>query len=185
MQQGRRSENGSARHAGLNAKKAKREKVQQEKLDDWCTEHDKDGNGEFDRAELKSLLIALHPEHTIEETTLDQLMERATGVYTASMTLRGDKNGSVTKRDMLKTVSQYECCEPSPEPRRSTLRQHACTSHGSTLLTLPVHPTVPQTSKTRSGSTTSSTNSTLTSPPRGVEKTQATAAPPEGEPARR
>lgn len=50
--------------------------------------------GEFDRDELRSLLNALHPEQPVEDSMLDQLLERATGVYTASLTLVGDKRHS-------------------------------------------------------------------------------------------
>jgi hypothetical protein len=97
------------RQETLNLKRVRYEQKQQAKLDLWCTEHDEDGNGEFDRQELSGLLNALYPEHTLGEDMLDQLMERATGVYTSSLTLRGDKNGRVTKKALFKTVSQYEC----------------------------------------------------------------------------
>ena len=56
---------------------------QQAKLNRWCEEYDEDGNGEFDRKELASLLNALFPGHTCGEDMLDELMERATGVYAA------------------------------------------------------------------------------------------------------
>ena len=107
------------RQETLNLKRVRYEQKQQAKLDLWCTEHDEDGNGEFDRQELSGLLNALYPEHTLGEDMLDQLMERATGVYTSSLTLRGDKNGRVTKKALFKTVSQYECCEPPLAPRRT------------------------------------------------------------------
>ena len=107
------------RQETLNLKRVRYEQKQQAKLDLWCTEHDEDGNGEFDRQELSGLLNALYPEHTLGEDMLDQLMERATGVYTSSLTLRGDKNGRVTKKALFKTVSQYECCEPPSAPRRT------------------------------------------------------------------
>ena len=115
----------SARQMALNQKRLQRERVQQAKLDKWCEEHDDDGNGEFDRNELRSLLNALHPEHPLEEEQLDLLMERATGVYTASLTLRGDRDGAVTKKSLLKTVSQYEGCEPlAIEPNAARTRRH-------------------------------------------------------------
>ena len=108
----RRSAASSARQMALNQKRLQREREQQAKLDAWCEQHDDDGNGEFDRNELRSLLNALYPDHEVEEEQLDQLMERATGVYTANLTLKGDKNGRVTKKLLLKTVAQYEGCEP-------------------------------------------------------------------------
>ena len=107
------------RQETLNLKRLRYEQQQQAKLDLWCEEHDEDGNGEFDRKELEGLLNALYPEHILGEDMLDQLMERATGVYTSSLTLRGDKNGRVTKKALFKTVSQYECCEPPSAPRRT------------------------------------------------------------------
>mmetsp|Transcript_58885 Transcript_58885/g.141256 ORF Transcript_58885/g.141256 Transcript_58885/m.141256 type:complete len:232 (-) Transcript_58885:117-812(-) len=105
----RRSAVAAARQINLNQKKLKREAEQVAKLDLWCTEHDGDGNGEFDRDELRTLLNALHPQQPVEDSMLDELLERATGVYTSSLTLRGDKNGRVTKKALFKTVSQYEC----------------------------------------------------------------------------
>ena len=115
------------RQETLNLKRLRYEQQQQAKLDLWCEEHDEDGNGEFDRKELEGLLNALYPEHILGEDMLDQLMERATGVYTSSLTLRGDKNGRVTKKALFKTVSQYECCEPPSAPRRT----HALVAHTS------------------------------------------------------
>uniref|UniRef100_A0A7S0DYV2 EF-hand domain-containing protein n=1 Tax=Phaeocystis antarctica TaxID=33657 RepID=A0A7S0DYV2_9EUKA len=104
----RRSAVAAARQINLNQKKLKREAEQVAKLDLWCTEHDGDGNGEFDRDELRTLLNALHPQQPVEDSMLDELLERATGVYTSSLTLRGDKNGRVTKKALFKTVSQYD-----------------------------------------------------------------------------
>ena len=84
-----------ARQINLNQRRLKRETEQAAKLDRWCTEHDVDGNGEFDRDELRSLLNALHPEQPVEDSMLDELLERATGVYTSSLTLVGDKRHSM------------------------------------------------------------------------------------------
>lgn len=117
------------RQETLNLKRLRYEQQQQAKLDLWCTEHDADGNGEFDRAEITTLLNALYPEHTLGEDMLDQLMERATGVYTSSLTLRGDKNGRVTKKALFKTVSQYECCEPQSVPRGTHALAARISSH--------------------------------------------------------
>ena len=72
------------RQVTLNQKRVLHEQQQQAKLDRWCEEYDEDGNGEFDRKELASLLNALFPEHTCGEDMLDELMERATGVYRRS-----------------------------------------------------------------------------------------------------
>ncbi len=98
----RRSAVAAARQINLNQKKLKREAEQVAKLDLWCTEHDGDGNGEFDRDELRTLLNALHPQQPVEDSMLDELLERATGVYTSSLTLRGDK-----RKRMLKVPSLW------------------------------------------------------------------------------
>ena len=125
----RRSSVAAARQINLNQKKLKKDAQQVAKLNLWCTEHDVDGNGEFDREEITTLLNALYPEHTLGEDMLDQLMERATGVYTSSLTLRGDKNGRVTKKALFKTVSQYECCEPQSVPRGTHALAARLSSH--------------------------------------------------------
>jgi len=93
----RRSSVAAARQINLIQKKLKKDAQQVAKLNLWCTEHDLDGNGEFDREELRSLLNHLHPMQPVEDTMLDELLERATGVYTSSLTLRGDKRNSVLK----------------------------------------------------------------------------------------
>ena len=93
----RRSSVAAARQINLNQKKRKKDAQQVAKLNLWCTEHDLDGNGEFDREELRSLLNHLHPTQPVEDAMLDELLERATGVYTSSLTLRGDKRNSVLK----------------------------------------------------------------------------------------
>ena len=85
----RRSAVAAARQINLNNKKLALEAKQAAKLDAWCEEHDKDGNGEFDRDELRTLLNGLHPDRDpVEDEKLDDLMERATGVYTSSLTLQ-------------------------------------------------------------------------------------------------
>ena len=91
----RRSSVAAARQINLNQKKLKKDAQQVAKLNLWCTEHDVDGNGEFDREELRSLLNHLHPMQPVEDTMLDELLERATGVYTSSLTLVGDKRHSM------------------------------------------------------------------------------------------
>ena len=93
----RRSAVAAARQINLNQKKLKREAEQIAKLDLWCVEHDGDGNGEFDREELRGLLNALHPTQPVEDSMLDELLEKATGVYTSSLTLRGDKRNRMLK----------------------------------------------------------------------------------------
>ena len=90
-----RSAVAQARQINLNQRRLKRETEQAAKLERWCSEHDVDGNGEFDRDELRSLLNALHPEQPVEDSMLDELLQRATGVYTASLTLVGDKRHSM------------------------------------------------------------------------------------------
>ena len=78
----------AARQINLNKKKAAMEAKQWVKLDKWCVDHDKDGDGEFDRDELRDLLNALHPEQEVADEKLDDLIIRATGVYTSSLTMR-------------------------------------------------------------------------------------------------
>ena len=75
-----RSAVAQARQINLNQRRLKRETEQAAKLERWCSEHDVDGNGEFDRDELRSLLNALHPEQPVEDSMLDELLQRATGV---------------------------------------------------------------------------------------------------------
>ena len=113
----RRSSVAAARQINLNQKKLKREAEHQATLDLWCNEHDRDGNGEFDRDELRSLLNALHPTQPVEDSMLDELLEKATGVYTSSLTLRGDK-----RNRMLKVPSWW--CHRPPRAEATLLYLH-------------------------------------------------------------
>ena len=88
-----------------------RDKKRQEKLkvqlEEWFQKFDSNGDGQFQRDELRMLLVFLYPQNEPEEAAIDMLMLKATAVETHTMHLPGDKNGSVGRADLMETVMRY------------------------------------------------------------------------------
>lgn len=89
-----------------------RDKERQEKLraqlEDWFEKFDTNGDGVFQRDELRQLLIFLFPNNTAPaEETIDLLIIRATEIETSSLKVRGNKDGAVSRNELLETVLRY------------------------------------------------------------------------------
>ena len=65
------------------------------------------GDGRFQRDELRQLLNFLYPQAEASEERIDELVERATRMESSSLTLPGNKNGSVSRSDLFATVMRY------------------------------------------------------------------------------
>lgn len=64
--------------------------------------------GSFQRDELRELLVYLFPNNTAPaEETIDLLMIRATEIETSSLKVRGNKDGAVSRNELLETVLRY------------------------------------------------------------------------------
>ena len=78
------------------------------RLRSWFKEFDTNDNGELERDELSALLLYLHPEHPPDDALLDMLIEKATAVESFSISLRGSKDGAVSRMAAQKTVQTYD-----------------------------------------------------------------------------
>ena len=86
----------------------RREAALRAQLEEWFEKYDSNGDGKFSRDELRVLLTEILPDHPPTEENLDYLIERATSMDTVSLKIRGNKNGSVTRHELMKTVMRYK-----------------------------------------------------------------------------
>ena len=87
---------------------AQRQEKLRAQLEEWFQKFDANGDGQFQRDELRQLLIFLYPNNPAPaEETIDLLIERATAIETASLKVRGNKDGAVSRNELLETVLRY------------------------------------------------------------------------------
>ena len=93
--------------AQLRAREEERKVRLHAEVDAWFRQFDFNQDGKLQRDELAHLLKHLEPDRPPTEEVIDFLMEKATAIETYSMTIAGDKNGSVSWHDARKTVETY------------------------------------------------------------------------------
>jgi len=76
-------------------------------LRDWFGRFDDNNDGRLQRDELRALLTHLEPESPPDEATLDMLIVKATSIESSSLTIRGNKNGSVDWHAVQETVLRF------------------------------------------------------------------------------
>jgi Ca2+-binding EF-hand superfamily protein len=92
----------------LKERDAQRQEKLRAQLEEWFEKFDSNGDGQFQRDELRELLIYLFPNNTAPaEETIDLLMIRATEIETSSLKVRGNKDGAVSRNELLETVLRY------------------------------------------------------------------------------
>ena len=91
----------------LRALDAKRQAARKEKLTDWFNRFDLNQDQMLQRDELRELLTHLQPQAPPTEANLDFLIVHATRIESSSLSLPGNKNGSVPWNDAMETVLLY------------------------------------------------------------------------------